>query len=127
MLQVGDISESKTESKVVRKSRPSMRITRSKEASISPVRREISGRYTPPSEDGSGSPVDDLDVLHKSLKGQHSEEESPEEKTTDEVAQFHRTVQTLFEEEETLLNLHMSVIQVKYINPSFSLRITISS
>jgi hypothetical protein len=31
---------------------------------------------------------------------------------SDEVVELHRTVQSLFEEEEALLNLHMNVIQV---------------
>ena len=58
-------------------------------------------------------PVDDLDILHTSLRGQISEElyESEEDNDVEEIAQLHRTVQTLFEEEESLLNLHMSVIQ----------------
>jgi len=63
----------------------------------------------------SKKPVDDLDILHQSLKGQHSEDflySSNEEKDSDDdVANFHRTVQNLYEEEENLLNLHMSIIQ----------------
>ena len=59
-------------------------------------------------------PIDDLDILHTSLRGQSSEAlyDSEEEREVEEIAQLHRTVQTLFEEEESLLNLHMSVIQV---------------
>ena len=34
-----------------------------------------------------------------------------DEKSVEEIAQLHRTVQNLFEEEESLLNFHMSVIQ----------------
>ncbi len=58
-------------------------------------------------------PVDDLDILHTSLRGESPDDlfESDEEKSVEEIAQLHRTVQTLFEEEESLLNLHMSVIQ----------------
>jgi kinesin family protein 2/24 len=58
-------------------------------------------------------PVDDLDVLHTSLRGQDTDDlfDSEDEKSVEEIAQLHRTVQTLFEEEESLLNLHMSVIQ----------------
>jgi len=57
--------------------------------------------------------ADDLEILHHSLKGQISEEGlySSDERNANEIAQFHRTVQTLFEEEESLLNFHMSVIQ----------------
>jgi len=57
---------------------------------------------------------DDLDILHASLiknNEEFSEENSTEESNADEVAQFHRTVKSLFEEEEALLNLHMSIIQ----------------
>jgi hypothetical protein len=81
------------------------------------------------------STVDDLDILHQSLKGQHSEDflyTSGEEKDTEEITQFHRTVQTLFEEEENLLNLHMSVIQVRptqhrqvYRSPFYNLQINL--
>ena len=58
-------------------------------------------------------PVDDLDVLHTSLRGQDTDDlfDSEDEQSVEEIAQLHRTVQTLFEEEESLLNLHMSVIQ----------------
>uniref|UniRef100_A0A7S3V5B6 Kinesin-like protein n=1 Tax=Chaetoceros debilis TaxID=122233 RepID=A0A7S3V5B6_9STRA len=57
---------------------------------------------------------DDLDILHQSLNDQSSGEDlydSSEEKVIKDIAHLHRTVQTLFEEEESLLNLHMSVIQ----------------
>lgn len=57
------------------------------------------------------SSLDDLNILNKSLKVQSNDELS-ERKTSDEISQFHHTIQTLFEEEEALLNLHMSVIQV---------------
>jgi len=56
-----------------------------------------------PSED-----PDDLDVLHASLKENLS---SVMKEETGNVAALHRTVQNLFDEEENLLNLHMSVIQ----------------
>ena len=61
--------------------------------------------------------VDDLDILHASLKGQNTDEDlfsSDDERNVENVAQFHRTVQNLYEEEENLLNLHMSVIQVMF-------------
>ncbi len=64
-----------------------------------------------PKHDG---PMDDLDILHTSLQD-HSDDDlydSNEEKDMEDIAQLHRTVQNLFEEEESLLNLHMSVIQV---------------
>uniref|UniRef100_A0A7S4JQC1 Kinesin-like protein n=1 Tax=Odontella aurita TaxID=265563 RepID=A0A7S4JQC1_9STRA len=54
--------------------------------------------------------LDDLEILHASLKDDNSEEESSDNGAA--VAQLHRTVQALFEEEEDLLNLHMSIIQV---------------
>ena len=68
------------------------------------------------------STVDDLDILHQSLKGQQSEDflyTSGDD--TEEITQFHRTVQTLFEEEENLLNLHMGVIQVSLTNHVISM------
>ena len=61
--------------------------------------------------------ADDLDILHASLKGQNTDEDlysSNDEQNAQNIAQLHRTVQNLFEEEENLLNLHMSVIQVSY-------------
>ena len=69
------------------------------------------------------SDIDDLDILHATLKGQNTEEElysSDDERNVKDIAQFHRTVQNLFEEEENLLNLHMSVIQVIFIFQFFS-------
>ena len=87
---------SKTESKTKR-SRPYEKIE--KDRSISPSSRD----------------VDDLDILHASLKGQNTDEDlfsSDDERNVENVAQFHRTVQNLYEEEENLLNLHMSVIRV---------------
>jgi len=46
---------------------------------------------------------DDLSYLQQSLEEQG--------KNTGDLATFHRTVENLFEEEEALINLHMSVIQ----------------
>ena len=54
-------------------------------------------------ERGIGGDRDDLSYLQQSL-----EEEG---KNTGDLATFHRTVENLFEEEEALINLHMSVIQ----------------
>lgn len=47
------------------------------------------------------------------MRGQSPDDlfESDEEESVEEIAQLHRSVQTLFEEEESLLNLHMTVIQ----------------
>lgn len=62
--------------------------------------------------------VDDLDILHASLRGQNTEEDlfsSDDEQNVEDIAEFRRTVQNLFEEEENLLNLHMSVIQVSVL------------
>lgn len=98
------IKEKKVEDTAIRKVRstapsgPKTVKTEMKESSLSPVKD-----------------VDDLDILHDSLKGQGSEEgmlyTSNDERNAEEMAKFHRTVQTLFEEEENLLNFHMSVIQ----------------
>ena len=49
--------------------------------------------------------ADDIHYLHETLRMHHSAD-------SDEVVELHRTVQSLFEEEEALLNLHMNVIQV---------------
>lgn len=53
-----------------------------------------------------------MDILHVSLRNQSTEEDLFSSDDERNVAQFHRTVQNLFEEEENLLNTHMSVIQV---------------
>jgi len=97
------IKENKVEETPIRKGRPSGgKITIKNEMKECPL--------SPPVKD-----VDDLDILHNSLKGQNSEEgllyTSNDERNAKELAQFHRTVQSLFEEEENLLNFHMSVIQ----------------
>jgi len=52
---------------------------------------------------------DDIDILHASLR-ESSKTDDVEEKS-ENVVELHKTVQSLFEEEENLLNLHMSVIQ----------------
>jgi kinesin family member 2/24 len=49
---------------------------------------------------------DDIDYLHQSLRRSHP---APEE--GDEVEELHRAVQSLMEDEEALLNSHMTVIQ----------------
>ena len=56
---------------------------------------------------------DDIDYLHASLRGNSDESKVKEE--SKDVAELHRTVQNLFEEEENLLNLHMSFIQVSLL------------
>eukprot|EP01084_Bolivina_argentea_P060308 110184_1 len=53
------------------------------------------------STDGS---ISDINFLHNSLRKYNASE-------TEEVVELHRTVQSLFDEEEALLNLHMNVIQ----------------
>lgn len=56
--------------------------------------------------------VDDLHQLHMSLRMERAAQQSNDnELEEDELEDFHRTVEGIFEEEETLLNLHMSVIQ----------------
>jgi Kinesin motor domain len=52
--------------------------------------------------------ADDIHYLHESLR-MHNTADS------EEVVELHRTVQSLFEEEEALLNLHMNVIQVSIV------------
>ncbi len=85
--KVGGRSGGKAESKP-RKSRPHEKIEKDRES-------------------------DDLDdILHASLQDNEDDmNSSDEEQNAENFAQFHRTVQNLFEEEENLLNLHMSVIQ----------------
>jgi len=95
------IKEKKLEDSINRRGRLSVKVAGKSEVkatSLSPTNDEM----------------DDLDILHNSLKGKSSEEglyTSNDEINAEEVAQFHRTVQNLFEEEESLLNFHMSVIQ----------------
>lgn len=57
--------------------------------------------------------IDDLEVLHTTLRGQSTEDlyDSAEEEILEHNSHLHHEVETLFEEEESLLNLHMSVIQ----------------
>jgi hypothetical protein len=57
--------------------------------------------------------IDDLEVLHTTLRGQSTEDlyDSAEEEDLEHNSHLHHEVETLFEEEESLLNLHMSVIQ----------------
>lgn len=95
---------------------------RIKEKKVSEVTKSRRNKATPSEQEPRSNqrpnrpkkePVDDLDVLHTSLRGQDTDDlfDSEDEKSVEEIAQLHRTVQTLFEEEESLLNLHMSVIQ----------------
>ncbi|GMI34520.1 hypothetical protein TeGR_g10034 [Tetraparma gracilis] len=53
-------------------------------------------------------PQDDIDLLHASLRSR-GEEENTENSSA--VAELHRTVEQIFEDEEALLNMHMSIIQ----------------
>jgi hypothetical protein len=64
-------------------------------------------------EHESNDAIDDLDVLHTTLRGQSTEDlyDSAEEEDLEDFSHRHHEVETLFEEEESLLNLHMSVIQ----------------
>lgn len=113
--KVGDMVEkggtSRSSSKESRSKRTTPTRVRTKGSSQSPLR-------SPPPELPKAKPtpskgkdnLDDLDLLHASLRGQSSQSDTGDEQS-DDVAQLHRTVQTLFEEEESLLNLHMSVIQ----------------
>lgn len=111
--KVGDMSDDPSKGKEQRAKRtPPREPRRSKpklSKSSSPLRSPLS---EPPKlvSDQELDGLDDLDILHATLKGQNSQDESVDE-NVDDVAQLHRTVQTLFEEEESLLNLHMSVIQ----------------
>ena len=52
-----------------------------------------------------------MDILHASLKGQNTSDSHLYSSEDEDDVEFRRTVQNLFEEEENLLNLHMSVIQ----------------
>lgn len=57
--------------------------------------------------------ADDIEMLHATLRGQSTEDlyNSTEEEGLDDYSHLHHEAETLFEEEESLLNLHMSVIQ----------------
>mmetsp|Transcript_41184 Transcript_41184/g.54199 ORF Transcript_41184/g.54199 Transcript_41184/m.54199 type:complete len:644 (+) Transcript_41184:338-2269(+) len=59
---------------------------------------------TDPFEDDSGG---DIAYLHSTLR----DGDLGDEPNHEELMEMHRTVQKVFEEEETLLNLHMTVIQ----------------
>ena len=101
---MGGRGGSKADTNATKKSRPYEKIEKDRSLSPPPTDRDI----------------DDLDILHASLKGQNTEEDlfsSDDDRNVEDIAQFHRTVQNLFEEEETLLNLHMSVIQVTTQTP----------
>lgn len=91
------------------KKRSPGRNTRADESFTSPPRSTVRRSRRSMARVEQEDNLDDLDVLHASLKGDKQEGGSVND--TDDVAQLHRTVQTLFEEEEDLLNLHMSIIQ----------------
>ena len=55
--------------------------------------------------------MDDFDILSHSLVDEEDEFYDSDANDAEDIAQLHRTVQSLFEEEESLLNLHMSIIQ----------------
>jgi kinesin family protein 2/24 len=56
---------------------------------------------------------DDIDLLHASLRGHKGTGSMHDDDDEEEgvAAELHRTVQKIFEDEENLLNLHMSIIQ----------------
>mmetsp|Transcript_11773 Transcript_11773/g.16717 ORF Transcript_11773/g.16717 Transcript_11773/m.16717 type:complete len:600 (+) Transcript_11773:224-2023(+) len=101
-------TEPKDDSRSLRKSQKSTKSLHSKDSKISPPRNT-----RPKNQNISKSPAktseDDLDVLHESLK--HDTSDYEDELHSEELTQFHRTVQTLFAQEEDLLNTHMNVIQ----------------
>ncbi len=90
------------------------RIKEKKISDLKPRKNKVATRKERPSVQKHDGPIDDLDILHTSLQDQSDDDlyDSNEEKDMEDIAQLHRTVQNLFEEEESLLNLHMSVIQV---------------
>jgi len=103
--KVGDISKTK---ETRTRGSPPRQITRTKSSSPSPVRSEIDD--TPKQSFLNDSvDFDDLDLLESDAEEDIKEEVEEEEKS--EAAQLQRTIQDLFEEEEDLLNLHMSIIQ----------------
>lgn len=64
-------------------------------------------------EDGLDNGLEDVDQYN--MESEYEDELyvfSDEENDGEDAAEFQQTVQTLYEEEENLLNLHMSVIQV---------------
>jgi kinesin family protein 2/24 len=71
-----------------------------------PYRRAV-GAESPRPEMKSPEPQDDIQHLHDSLRSRGEENEEDSEA----VAELHRTVEQIFEDEENLLNLHMSIIQ----------------
>lgn len=108
--KVGDIPESKSEVGRVRKTRPSMRPSMSnRDRSRSPT-RSISQELKSAPQDDETVDTDHLNFLHDSIKDQSTDEGTHEDNTED-LAMLQRTVQTLLDEEESLLNLHMSTIQ----------------
>ncbi|CAM9709739.1 unnamed protein product [Ectocarpus sp. 4 AP-2014] len=58
----------------------------------------------------TASAASDINYMHESLRQYHPEEGCDEEGEGG-VVELHHTVQSLFEEEEALLNLHMNIIQ----------------
>jgi hypothetical protein len=56
---------------------------------------------------------DDLETILNSTYENGSTQETHDRQA--EMVLFHRTVKSIFEEEEALLNLHMSVIQVRIL------------
>jgi len=108
--KVGDMSESKPEGGRVRKTRPSLRPSISNtDRSRSPP-RSISQDLRSAPQDDETVDADHLNFLHESIKVQNNDEGIVENNTED-LALLQRTVQTLLDEEESLLNLHMSTIQ----------------
>ena len=91
---------------------------KSKENRQSPVRKSskpLAPEYKSPprsptlhQEMKSPDPTADIDMLHASLRSRGEEEDGED---SEAVAELHRTVEQIFEDEENLLNLHMSIIQ----------------
>jgi len=80
------------------------------DAYLTESKYEESGRLQ--SSSAPNNDDDDIDLLHASLRGQNGSgtlDDDLEEEG--DAAELHRTVQKIFEDEENLLNLHMSIIQ----------------
>lgn len=107
--KVGDMVESKPDVAKARKPRPSLRRSLSNDNSRTSIESN-NVRY--PSNDDEPEITDHIKLLHESMEAQSNNDDSEEDmKKADDLALLQRTVQTLLDEEECLLNLHMSTIQ----------------
>eukprot|EP00903_Cladosiphon_okamuranus_P015554 g14359.t1 len=77
-------------------------------AQAPPPERAGSGGGLESAGSDTASAASDINYMHESLRQYHHEDEADEEGG---VVEMHHTVQSLFEEEEALLNLHMNIIQ----------------